>query len=370
MTNNNILSNLQSGFRPGDSTTNQLIDIYNTFCKAIDEGKEIRSVFCDISKAFDRVWHKGLLFKLKSYGISGNLLDWFTNYLDNRQQRVLVDGKTSKWVKINAGVPQGSILGPLLFLIYINDITTNIRSNIKLFADDTSLSIIVDNPALAAQTLNIDLNKINEWAKTWLVDFNPKKTESLLISRKFNRQHHPTLYMNNEPIIEVTSHKHLGVILSSDGTWHEHINEIVSKAWKRINVLRKFKFILDRASLEKNYFTFIRPILEYSDILWDNCTIYEIDLLEKIHLEAARIITGTTKLISKTNLLREIGWDTLQQRRKKHKLIKFFNMYHGNTPQYLSDLVPPHVSTISTYSLRNSNHAKAEFFGIQLQISP
>ena len=353
---NNILSNVQSGFRPGDSTCNQLIDIYNTFCKAIDEGKEIRSVFCDISKAFDRVWHQGLLFKLKSYGITGNLLEWFKNYLDNRQQCVLIEGHKSNWVQIKAGVPQGSILGPLLFLVYINDITTDIRSNIKLFADDTSLNVIVEDPIVAAQTLNSDLNTINEWAKTWLVDFNPKKTESLLISRKHNRHQHPTLYMNNETITEVNSHKHLGVILSSDGNWHEHINEITSKAWKRINILRKFKFFLDRASLEKMYFTFIRPLLEYCDIIWDNCTNYETDMLEKIHLEAARIVTGTTKLISKVNLLRETGWETLDQRRKKHKLIKFFNMYHGNAPQYLSDLVPPLVSYNSSYSLRNSQN--------------
>ena len=113
-----VLTRLQSGFVPGDSTANQLIDIYNTFCKALDDGKEVRAVFCDISKAFDRVWHKGLLFKLKQAGIGSTLLQWIASYLLNRKQRVLIPGGSSDWLPIGAGVPQGSILGPLLFLIY------------------------------------------------------------------------------------------------------------------------------------------------------------------------------------------------------------------------------------------------------------
>ena len=112
---NNIITPYQSGFQSGDSTINQLVYLYNKFLKALDEGKEIRLVFCDISKAFDRVWHKGLIFKLKSIGVSGDMLEWFTNYLSNRRQRVCIRGCISPWLKILAGVPQGSILGPTLF---------------------------------------------------------------------------------------------------------------------------------------------------------------------------------------------------------------------------------------------------------------
>ena len=229
---NNVITTLQWGLVPGDSTVNQLIDIYNTFCKTLDEGKEVRAIFCDISKAFDRVWHKGLLFKLKSAGVTGSLLTWFSDYLNDRKQRVVLPGASSSWTSVKAGVPQGSILGPLLFLLYINDIVEDINSSIRRFADDTSLYIIVDNPFQAAEQLNSDLQKIYHWAAKWLVTFNPGKSESILLSRKHNKPFHPPVLMDQSQITEVESHKHLGVIFSNDCTWHENLEFIKSKAWK------------------------------------------------------------------------------------------------------------------------------------------
>ena len=135
---NNLLSSFQSGFIPGDSTVNQLTYLYQTFCVALDCGKEIRAVFCDISKAFDRVWHAGLLDKLEAAGVTGEV-KWFKSYLSDGRQRVILPGTSSEWVCFTAGVPQGSILGPLLFLLFINDIITDIESSIRLLADDTSL---------------------------------------------------------------------------------------------------------------------------------------------------------------------------------------------------------------------------------------
>ena len=222
-----ILSPLQSGFVPGDSTINQLTFLYNFFSETIDSGKEVRAIFCDISKAFDRVWHKGLLFKLTNIGIRGSLLSWFESYLTNRKQKVVIPNAESNWSHINAGVPQGSILGPLLFLIFINDIVKDIHANIRLFADDTSLYVVVDNPVNAAAILNSDLERINKWAKTWLVCFNPKKTESMIISRKTNTTQHPPVYMDNVAISEVTKHKHLGLYFTKDLKWGTHIEYIV-----------------------------------------------------------------------------------------------------------------------------------------------
>ena len=160
-----------------------------------------------------------------------------------------------------------------------------------------------------------------------------QKKSQKLISRKTNRPLHPQLLMNNEPIKEVSYHKHLGIFLSSDGTWHEHINSNTSKkgkrkvqgvpqsqtaalpAWLRVNLIRKLKFLLDRTSLEIIYVSFIWPLLEYADMVLDNCTLYAVNALEKIQLEAAHIVTGTTKLVSLEMLYKETGWETLDARR-------------------------------------------------------
>ena len=353
---NNIITPFQSGFTPGDSPVNQLTYLYNTFCQALDSEKEVRVVFCDILKAFDRVWHRGLIHKLRAAGISGRQLKWFVSYLENRKQRVVLPGGKSNWEYIHAGVPQGSILGPLLFLLYINDIVNEIGSNIRLFADDTSLFIIVENPYEAAMVLNSDLLKISRWANLWLVKFNPNKNEVMLFTRKFDIQDHPPVIMMDQQIQDAQFHKHLGVYFSSDCSWHHHINYIKQKAWTRINVMRKLKFILDRKSLETIYITFIRPLLEYADIIWDNCSDQEKKDLEKLQTEAARIATGATKLVSIEKLYDEVCWERLETRRWKHKLVLFHKMYHTLAPQYLSTLVPPLVQDISRYNLRNANN--------------
>ena len=152
----------QSGFRPGDSCTNQLLSIAHEILSAFDDGHEVRGVFLDISKAFDRVWHEGLLFKLRQNGISGELITLIKDFLSCRKQRVVLNGQHSSWADVKAGVPQGSILGPLLFLIYINDLPNGLNSNVKLFADDTSLFSVVHNITDSANLLNSKFSKINK----------------------------------------------------------------------------------------------------------------------------------------------------------------------------------------------------------------
>ena len=172
--------------------------------------------------------------------------------------------------------------------------------------------------------------------------------------------------MNNEPIKEVSYHKHLGIFLSSDGTWHEHINSITSKAWSRVNLMRKLKFLLDRSSLEFIYISFIRPLLEFADVVWDNCTLYEVNALEKIQLEAARIVTGTTKLVSLEMLYKETGWETLEVRRSKHKLCLFYKMNNNISPEYLSSLVPQPVGNTTHYGLRDAFNIRPPLARTQL----
>ena len=242
--------------------------------------------------------------------------------------------------------------------MFINDIVKEIHSNIRLFADDTSLYIIVDFPDSAAQILNVDLERLYEWAVQWLVRFNPNKTESLLFSRKLNIQLHSTLFFDDVPIQEVVSHKHLGVYLSQRCDWHNHIDFIKEKAWSRMNLLRMLKFTIDRKSLETiyEYFTYIRSLLGYADIIWDNCSQQECNEIEKIQFEAGRIVTGSTKLVEINKLYKELGWLKLSERRDLHKLFLFFKMDHGLAPLYLSNLLPPHVEDVTSFRLRNAGN--------------
>ena len=163
---NKLFTSSQSGFLPGDSCIAQLLSIIHEIQTAFDKNPtvDVRGVFLDISKAFDKVWHDSLIFKLKSYGVEGGLLLLIKNDLHNREQRVVLNGQTSEWRKIKAGVPQGSVLGPLLFLIYINDLPDGITSIGKIFADDTSLFSKVLDVNKSVNELNSDLERINQWA--------------------------------------------------------------------------------------------------------------------------------------------------------------------------------------------------------------
>ena len=193
---NSLIYKNQSGFLPGHSTVYQLIDIYNQICKAFDDKKSTCMVFCDISKAFDRVWHKGLIHKLRQYGFCENLLEWTTSYLEGRSQKVFVNTVYSEESSINAGVPQGSVLGPLLFLLYVNDIADSLNSVTRLFADDSSLAISSNDIEYIQLTMNQDLNTITNWARQWLVQFNPSKTEVLYCSLRQNNDVRSSLFFS------------------------------------------------------------------------------------------------------------------------------------------------------------------------------
>ena len=266
--------------------------------------------------------------------------------------------KRHLFLNVQAGVPQCSILGPLQFLFYINDIVLELNCSIRLFADDTSLYIVhvVENPVTAANILNSNLLTIHSWAKQWLVDLNAIKTETMITSRKRHKPHHPDLIMDNIVLQEIIRHRHLGITFSSDLTWHNHIVEITTKRWQRFNTLRALKFKFDRKSLERLYISFVRPVMEYSWTVWDNCTNQEKRLLESVQIEAMRIVTGATKLCSIAKLYEGTARETLEARREKQKLIIFYKLFSGITPAYLNQLVPTLVQTQSQYSLRNSNN--------------
>ena len=272
-----LISMWQSGFRPGFSTVTQLTELYHKFCEAVSQGKEVRCVFLDISKAFDRVWHKGLIVKLQNCGLDNELLSWFTDYLKDRSQRVLINGQTSNWIAIQSGVPQGSVLGPLLFLVYINDLVPVVNHcNIRLYADDACLFIELKDHLGACNQINHDLERISDWANKWLVNFSPEKCKSMIVSNKHQKDGHPPLQFDGTVIKQVIQHMHLGVILSHNLKWSNHIEYISNKANKRLNLMKKFKYDLDRRTLEIIYFSFVRPILEYADMVWSGAPVNDL----------------------------------------------------------------------------------------------
>lgn len=349
---NNLIYKFQSGFLPGHSTTFQLIDIYHHVCQSFDSKQYSCMVFCDISKAFDRVWHKGLLFKLRQNGIEGDFLDWLSNYLCNRKQCVVLNASSSDTKSVLAGVPQGSVLGPLLFLIYVNDISEQLLSLIRLFADDSSLFVSASNIQDIEGILNHDLLIITAWAKQWLVNFNPSKTEAILFTL---RQAHllPNLIFDGINIDFVSNHKHLGITFNENGKWQTHIDNILLSASKVIGIMRKLKYSFSRSALNQIYISYVRPILEYSSIVWDNCTVEQANSLEKLQNEAARIVTGLTRSVSLERLYTECGWDSLTLRRKNQKLKFMYKVTNNMVPLYITDIIPQTVGNITDYNLRN-----------------
>ena len=230
-----------------------------------------------------------------------------------------------------------------------------IKCMIKLFADDTSLYIVVDNSDTSAVLLNNALDQINKWSRQWLVSFNPAKTESLTISDKVKKPFHPSLIFDSIHLKEVESHKHLGVVFSSNHTWNLHIDEVVEKAYSSLSILRRFKYNLDRRTLQKIYFSFVRPILDYADIIWDNIPEYLVNKIESIQLEATRIVTGGNILAPRYLLYKETGWEPLSKCREYHRLIQLHKIYHNVTPDYLSNIIQSQKNQGHIYNTRVTN---------------
>ena len=226
---NRLISSNQSGFITDDSCINQLLSITHEIHESFDFGLEFRSVFLDISKAFDKVWHDGIIYKLAQNGTSRNLINLFQDFLMERKQRVVLNGQVFTWENINAGVPQGSIFGPFLFLIYINDLTKGLTTNAKLFEDDTSLFSVAHDTQTLAKDLNKDLEIINNWGFQWKMSFNPdptKQTQGVIFSRKAKES-------------QSSFQKHLGVIVESRIIFDEHLKIVSLKINKTLGLLQK-----------------------------------------------------------------------------------------------------------------------------------
>ena len=278
------------------------------------------------------------------------LTKWLENYLYCRQQCVVIQGQKSTYRHIYAGIPQGSVLGPLLFLIYINDICKQLKSIVQLYADDTSLFRVVKNRNIisAVNDINNDLLVIQEWSQQWLVQVSIEKSVSMLISKKNIPTPIAPILFENAILRNVSCHKHLGLWLDDKFTWSVHVEHTCATVSKRINMMLSLKYKLPRYTLETIYLSFIRPVFEYSDVVFDSCTEHLKSALENLQMRAAQIVTGAKRHTSHTLLYRETGWATLQTRRHMHKLTLLHDIVNKNAPKYLIDLIPQsHSSRIT-----------------------
>ncbi len=341
---NKVIAPNQSGFTPKDSAIMQVSHIVDQITKSMDKGQEVTAVFLDLAKAFDVVWRKGLLFKLNRVGIrdSHNCKShsWFASYLSDRPQRVVINGKCSSIMYNNSGVPQGSVLGPLMFLIYINDLVYDLKCQSYLFADDTSLFDSAENFYDSISRINDDLQTIRNWARKWKIKINAEKTEGLLISRKGSNYATPYITLNGCHVNFVQSHKHVGIWLNTKLDWKTHINDLVSKANKRMGILRKFKYLLPRHVLNTCYLSFVRPVMEYGGSLFANQDKSDLESLDKIQMEAMHIVTGAKQLTSHDLIKKDTCWPELSIRRELQQVSMLHKVIHNKFPAYLLNDLP------------------------------
>ena len=292
----NLLAEGQYGFRNNRSTSMALLDLMEEITNSIDNKKHMIGVFIDLKKAFDTIDHSILLKKLEIYGIRGATNDWFRSYLTGRNQIVSVKGCASGKLTSTCGVPQGSILGPILFIVYINDMC-NISEICKyiLFADDTNIFCSHANAQQLQENMNAELLKLKQWFQTNKLSLNITKTNYMLVGNK--KIENPCIQIDHQVLTRVEKTKFLGVTIDDQMTWKQHIQIVQSKISRILGMMYKTKAFLNSTSLKYLYTSLILPHLMYCAEVWGNTYFSNLKCLYLAQKRALRIIFGINIVI-------------------------------------------------------------------------
>lgn len=332
-----ILSPYQCGFRKNNSTEFAALSFAETIRRNIDQGRLTGAVFIDLRKAFDTVRHDLLLDKLSNLGVVDRELKWFKDYLRDRTQVVEFQGVSSDPEGVVVGVPQGSILGPLLFILHVNDLPdAAVQCSVLMYADDTVLFYSAKQASVIEEKLNEELASIGRWLHENSLFLNVAKTEAMLFGTapRLSDVDSFSITINGSQIKQVSQFKYLGVVFDERLSWNDHIKYLLTKAGKRVGILGRIRYNISYASANTIYTSLIRPIIEYCDSVWGCCGQVNSRSIEALQRRAARIVMRT---YDSDSAMDNLKWPTLAARRDKHILNLVKKCIKGHCPQYFNN---------------------------------
>ena len=319
-----LLNNNQHGFRSNRSCLTNLLDFFENVYATVDTKTPYDIIYLDFQKAFDKVPHNRLVSKLQSHGIGDHLCAWIKDWLSDRQQRVVLNGEKSEWLNVTSGVPQGSVLGPTLFLIYINDIDINMSSTISKFADDTKIGSSVLRVE-DCEKVQADLDRLSDWSEKWLMPFNIEKCKVMHIG---NRNPNFKYKMRNHELISIDQEKDLGVIINQNLKMTDQCTAASKKANRMLGLISRNFGLKSPEVTRKLYTAFVRPHLEYAVQFWSPNYIKDQNLLERVQRRATKKIPALRNL-SYEDRLKRLDLFSLQKRRLRGDLIETFKILKG-----------------------------------------